>query len=209
MFSKLMELFFRGKFGNPTGFRGKILVKQMNIWHKEQFNAVLENINLKSNESILEIGFGSGYLINKLFKQNIPIKIYGVDISKDMVNEAKAKNKKEFENGDLKLFQEDIAKTSFDENFFDKIYTINTLYFWDDIHTCFSEIKRILKPKGIFINVFHTKHRLDKSELTKHGFKKYTLDEIEKITEDNGFKINKTFEIEKNGSYVMIAEKSN
>ncbi|MBZ9571134.1 class I SAM-dependent methyltransferase [Methanobrevibacter sp. TMH8] len=205
MFSKLVELFFRGKFGNLTGFRGKILAKRMNIWNQEQYNLILENIELKTNDIILEFGFGNGYLIKELFKQNIPIKIYGIDISKDMVDEAKIENKDNIENGDLKLFLGNINKTSFDEGFFDKIYTVNTLYFWDDINTCYSEIKRILKPNGIFMNVFHTKDYLKKSEYAKHGFKKYTLEEIKKITEDNGFKINNTFE-GKDESFVMIAE---
>lgn len=206
MFSKFVELFFRGKFGNPTGFRGKILAKRMNIWNQEQYNVILENMGLKTNDIILEIGFGNGYLIKELFEQNIPIKIYGIDISKDMLKEARAENKQNIENGDLKLFMQDIIRTSFDEDFFDKIYTVNTVYFWDDIDTCFSEIKRILKPKGVFINVFHTKDYLDKADYAKHDFKKYTLEELEKITEYNGFKINNIVEDLKNKSYAIIAE---
>lgn len=206
MFSKFIELLFRGQFGKPTGLRGKILVKQLNKQNKNQYNAVVKNIGLKTNDTILEIGFGNGYLIKELFKQNIPIKIYGIDISKDMLNEARIKNKQKFENGDLKLFLEDITETSFDEDFFDKIYTVNTVYFWSDINSPFSEIKRILKPGGIFINVFSVKNHLDTLECANHGFNKYNLGEIEKTTEDNGFKINKIVEINENKTYALIAE---
>ena len=209
MFSKLIELFFRGQFGKPTGFRGKILAKQLNKENKNQYDTIIKNIGLKANDIILEIGFGNGYLIKELFKQNIPIKIYGIDISKDMINEAKIKNKQEFEDGNLKLFMEDINKTSFDEDFFDKIYTVNTIYFWNNINSPFSEIKHILKPNGLFINIFSVKSHLDTLECTKHGFKKYTLEEIEKTTEDNGFEINKTVEINKNKTYAIIAENVN
>ena len=208
MFSKLIDLFFRGQFGNPTGFRGKILAKQLNKENKDQYDALIKNIGLKANDIILEVGFGNGYLIKELFKQNISIKIYGIDISKDMINEAKIKNKQKFENGDLKLSLEDINKTSFDEDFFDKIYTINTIYFWSDMEKPFSEIKRILKSGGVFINIFSVKSFLDTLESTKHGFKKYTLEEIEKTTKDNGFNINKIVEINKNKTYAIIAEKA-
>lgn len=127
MFNKIIELLFRGQFGKPTGLRGKILTKQLNKINKNEYDTVIKNIELKTNDIILEIGFGNGYLIKELFKQNIPIKIYGMDISKDMLNEARIKNKQEFENGDLKLFLEDIDKTSFDEDFLIK-YTLQIQY---------------------------------------------------------------------------------
>ena len=84
----------------------------------------MENIKLEPNNNVLDIGFGNGYLIEKLFKKNIPINIYGIEISNDMLNIVSQKNKKIIEEGNLKLFLEDISKTSFEENTFDKIYTV-------------------------------------------------------------------------------------
>ena len=206
MFNKLIDLIFRGQFGKPTGLRGKILAKQLNKENKNQYDVVVENIGLKTNDTVLELGFGNGYLIKELFNQNIPIKVYGIDISEDMLNEARIKNKRKFENGDLKLFLEDINKTSFDDDLFDKLYTVNTLYFWSDINTPFYEIKRILKPGGVFINIFSVKEHLDTLECTKHGFNKYNLEKVEKTTEANGFKINKIVEINKDKTFAIIAE---
>ena len=206
MLNKLIEKIFRGQFGKPTGLRGKLLARQLNKGNKNQYNAVLENIGIKTNDTILEVGFGNGYLINELFNQNIKIKVYGIDISEDMLNEAKSKNKHAFKNGDLKLFVEDISKTSFDEDLFDKIYTVNTLYFWKDINEPFYEIKRILKSGGIFINVFSVKEHLNTLECTKHGFNKYDLEKVKKTTEANGFNINKIVEINKNKTYALISE---
>ena len=183
-------------FGNPNGFGGKITTKIMNIINQKQYNAVLNNIHLKQDNIILDIGFGNGYLIKKLFEQNISIKIYGIEISNDMINKTTIKNKQNIENGKLKLSLENINKTSFGENTFDKIYTVNTIYFWNELDKSFSEIKRILKPDGMFINVIYT----------KYGFNKYGVEEIEKITKDNGMKIIKTVEINKNKSYCIVSE---
>ena len=41
---------------------------------------------------------------------------------------------------------------SFADNSFDKTYTINTVYFWEDLNATMSEIWRIVKPNGLFIN---------------------------------------------------------
>jgi ubiquinone/menaquinone biosynthesis C-methylase UbiE len=123
-----------------------------------------------------------------------------------MLNRARNRNMKKINNETLKLFLENISKTTFIENTFDKIYTVNTIYFWSELDKCFSEIKRILKPNGIFINVFYTKEYLNKIIYTEYGFNKYTAEEIENITQKYGMKIMETIEIKKNKSYCIISE---
>ena len=205
MINKFIK-FVGNNFGNPNGIGGKITTKIMNIMNKNQYKAILDNISLEPNNNVLDIGFGNGYLINKLFKKNIPVNIYGIEISNDMLNNVSQKNKQIIEEGKLKLFLEDISKTSFEENTFDKTYTVNTVYFWNELEKSFSEIKKILKPNGIFLNVIYTKEYLNKIIYTKYGFKKYTVEEIKDMTEENGMKIIKIIEIKKNKSYCIIAK---
>jgi cyclopropane fatty-acyl-phospholipid synthase-like methyltransferase len=193
-------------FGNPRGIGGKISTLIMNIINQKQYDALLKNINLKPNNTILDIGFGNGYLINKLFEQNVPVTVYGIEISNDMLHKVECKQKKNIENGRLKLFLEDIGQASFERDTFDKIYTINTIYFWADLEKCFSIIKKILKPNGIFINIIYTKKFMDKIIYTKYGFNKYTVDEIENMTKNYGMEIRHTIEIKQNKSYCIIAE---
>ena len=195
-----------GNFGNPNGIAGKISTKLMNIMNQRQYKAILDNINLEHNDILLDIGFGNGYLINKLFKENIPIKIYGIEISNDMINNASKKYKKIIGNGYLKLYSENIVNTSFENEQFNKLYTVNTIYFWNDLEKCFFEIKRILKPNGIFLNAIYTKEYLNKIIYTKYGFNKYSIEDLIKVTEENGMKINKIVEIKKNKIYCIISE---
>jgi ubiquinone/menaquinone biosynthesis C-methylase UbiE len=192
-------------FGNPSGIVGKLFTKLMNIMNQKQYKAVLDNINLEPNDNILDIGFGNGYLLNKLFKKNIPIKIFGIEISNDMIKNVSKKYRRIIENGHIKLYLENIVNTSLKNETFNKIYTVNTIYFWNELEKCFSEIKRILKRNGIFINVIYTKEYLDKIVYTKYGFTKYSVEDIIKITEENGMKINKVVEIRKNKAYCIIS----
>ena len=69
MFKKFNE-YVGNNFKNPNGIGGKITTKIMNIMNQKQYKAVLDNINLKNNDVLLDIGFGNGYLINKLLKKN-------------------------------------------------------------------------------------------------------------------------------------------
>jgi ubiquinone/menaquinone biosynthesis C-methylase UbiE len=206
MFNKFIK-YVGENFGNPNGIGGKISTKIMNIINQKQYNAVLENLNLVSNDIILDIGFGNGYLIKKLFKGNSSIKICGIEISKDMLYKVSTQNRQNIKNGALQLFLSNINKTPFENNFFDKIYTVNTIYFWNELDKSFSEIKRIIKQNGIFINVIYTKKYLDKIIYTKYGFNKYTVGEIKDITECNGMKIIEIKEIQKNKSYCIISKK--
>ena len=206
MFNKFIE-YVGNNFRNPNGIGGKIATKIMNIMNQKQYKAVLNNINLENNGVLLDIGFGNGYLINKLFKMNNNIKIYGIDISNDMVKNVSKKYKQYIDNNRLKLLLENINnKTTFENEMFNKIYTVNTIYFWDDLQECFSEIKKILKPDGIFINAIYTKKQLDKTKFSRKGFKKYSKEEIIKISEENGITIKKIIEIKKNISYCIISE---
>jgi len=194
-------------FRKPNGIGGKITTKLMNLMNQKQYKAVLDNINLENNDILLDIGFGNGYLINKLFRKNNNIKIYGIDISNDMVNIVSQKYKQYINNNCLKLLLENINnETTFESNMFNKIYTVNTVYFWNDLKKCFSEIKRILKPNGIFINAIYTKEHLDKTKFSNYGFNKYSKEDILNLTEENGMKIIKLIEIIKNKSYCIISK---
>ena len=59
MFKKFIE-YVGNNFRNPNGIGGKITTKIMNIMNQKQYKAVLDNLNLKNNDVLLDIGFGNG-----------------------------------------------------------------------------------------------------------------------------------------------------
>ena len=193
-------------FRNPNGIGGIVSTKIMNIMNQRQYKAVLDNINMENGNTILDIGFGNGYLIQKLFKKNNSIKICGIEISPDMIKKASKKFSVLINNGKLKISLENINKTSFENETFDKICTVNTIYFWDNPEKCFAEIKRIIKSNGIFLNLIYTKEYLEKTIFSKYGFRKYTLDDIIKITEKNGMQIIEIIEIRKGMAYCVVCK---
>ena len=99
----------------------------------------------------------------------------------------------------------DVQNLPFEDSSIDKAYTVNTVYFWQDIDQGFSEIKRVLKPNGIFLNVLYVKEWLDKLPITQYGFSKYTVEQIEKIIIENGLKVERIIEIQHGKSICVIA----
>jgi ubiquinone/menaquinone biosynthesis C-methylase UbiE len=194
------------QFSKPTGFGGKISTFIMNRLNQKLYKTVIENIDIQTTDAILDIGFGNGYLIRKLSDKNLQ-KIYGVDISPYMLDVATEKNKKIRAQGKMQLLLADVQNLPLEDSSIDKAYTVNTVYFWQDIRKGFSEIKRILKPNGIFIHIIYLKNWLDKLPITQYGFSKYTIEQIEEITAESGLSIEKAFEIEAGKSACVVAKR--
>ena len=205
---KLIFKYIAQQFGNPTGFGGKISTFVMNCLNRKQYKAVAENIDIRTTDVVLDIGFGNGCLLRKLSKRN-PQKMYGIEISADMLNTTAKKNKKEIEQGKIELLLADVQNLPFEDSSIDKAYTVNTIYFWQDIQRGFSEIKRVLKPDGVLLNVIYLKEWLDKLPITQYGFSKYTIEQIEKATVESGLKIEHILEVQHGKSICVIAKKIN
>ena len=79
-----------------------------NKMYQSNFNMIdktIDLLNSKENSSILELGFGSGNHITKLFEKYRIDNYYGLEISGAMINEASKLNMKLIEERKLKLNQ--------------------------------------------------------------------------------------------------------
>lgn len=195
------------QFGKPTGIAGKFSTLIMNIMNQKQYNAVLRNLKIKESDTILDIGYGNGYLISKLAKSN-HARFWGIDISEDMFKVASRKNQKFIDDGNMKLGLGDITKTDFESDFFDKIYTVNTIYFWPNVDSGLTEIARILKPGGIFMNVVYSKKFLNSIPYATYGYAKYSQDELRELSLRNGFKIVDVVTIKEKKAYYYMLQKT-
>jgi Methylase involved in ubiquinone/menaquinone biosynthesis len=195
------------QFGNPTGIGGKLSTFIMNRMNQKQYRAVMRAIDIRPDETVLDIGFGNGYLIGKLAKSAADSSFRGIDISDDMLRGATKRNRKFVDQGKMQLQTGDVCKMTYADSTFDKVYTVNTIYFWQDIDAALTEIRRTLKPNGIFINAMYTREFLNSLRYTDYGFTKLTEPEFREAVTRNGFKIKETTEIKKNVSNCYVLEK--
>lgn len=200
-----IKKYISGQFSKPTGIGGMISTFIMNRINQIQYRSVIDNLNCSNEDRILDIGFGNGYLIKNLAKNNNSY-FYGIEISDDMVKAGCKRNSKLIEQGKVHLIKGNVMDIPFETSFFDKVYTVNTIYFWEDIDKSLSEIKRVLKPNGIFINVIYSKEWLEKVKYTKYGFLKFTPKELEEAAIHNGLQVVELIETRKDISYCIISK---
>ena len=139
------------QFKNPTGVGGKVMAFMQNRINGRQYQGTIKQLAVNESDVILDIGFGNGFVVKQLLKEN-PKKIFGIEISEDMIFSATKRNQSAINDGRVEFLKADVCDLPFEDNTFDKIYTINTVYFWQDIEKAFAEIERILKPDGLFVN---------------------------------------------------------
>lgn len=132
----------------PTGDEAEEVGKRMNEGNLFMNLVTIESLPLNSNDTLLEIGMGNGFFVHHLFEQQPNISYTGIDFSEKMVEASEAMNAELIVHGKVKFELGDISKTHFENQSFNHIFTVNTIYFWENVEVTLNEIKRILKPQG-------------------------------------------------------------
>ncbi|MDQ0970473.1 ubiquinone/menaquinone biosynthesis C-methylase UbiE [Neobacillus niacini] len=155
-----MELIDRVKgiidnqYRKPKGLIGTYIGEKMVRQHKPETLWTIKLLNIQQSESVLELGCGAGYAMKLILEQSIVGKVVGLDLSPTVIRSAMIRNKKALNNEKAKLVQANVKSLPFDDEQFDKVFSIHTIYFWDELAATLSEIFRVLKPGSVFILTF-------------------------------------------------------
>jgi ubiquinone/menaquinone biosynthesis C-methylase UbiE len=108
-------------------------------------DAVDTALNLRGDESLLDISTGPGHFPGRLRKAGHGGRIVGADFSPGMVEKARA----EYPN--IEFLQADAQDLPFSDDTFDVVTARHMLYHVPSITKALSEAKRVLKPGGRFM----------------------------------------------------------
>ncbi len=98
--------------------------------------------------TILDIGTGLGALAFEFARRLPQAKVYALDISPEMLAEAK-RIAQETRIDNVELVCGDAHKLEFADVYFDLVVSFGILHHLRDIRLLFSEVKRVLKEKGV------------------------------------------------------------
>jgi arsenite methyltransferase len=147
---------------------------------------VLQQLAVQPGERVLEVGFGGGDLLASLL-QVAPQEIVGADISDDMVTLARRRFRRELGQGRLRLLTASAEALPRREGGFDKVCSVNTVYFWKRPAAVLAELARVTRSGGRLVLAFQAPESVRRWPGHVHGFHAYGADEIAALMEAAGF----------------------
>lgn len=139
---------------------------------------------VQPGENILDLGIGTGLASIQFSK--IGLKVYGLDISEEMLNVCRKKGFVE----ELKLHNLLAGKMPYEDNFFHHILSCGVFHFISELDNIFSEAARIMKHGGILaFSIAPNINKEDYSrEMTAWGVPiyKHSPVYIKKLLDENG-----------------------
>ena len=189
------------------------LQQEFNRWAEEGEGAKMERhhlditqktmrlMDLRQGERVLDLGCGSGWATQLLARvvgegpQGFG-QVVGIDISDEMVRQASAQSG---EIANIKFVVGSAAQIPWEENYFDKVLSVESFYYYPDQERALDELFRVMAPGGrvfILINLYqdnpyslqwvpklkvpvHVRSAAEYLEmLKKHGFEKVEYRQI-------------------------------
>jgi ubiquinone/menaquinone biosynthesis C-methylase UbiE len=153
-------------WGMPEANQNEFLREEFNRWaeagrgegmehdHLPITLPVLEKMNLKPTDNVLDVGCGSGWLSRRLAKMATEGRVVGMDVSDEMIRVARRTSAGE---DNILYVTGEVAQVPWESNFFHHAISIESAYYWPDPAAGVKEIVRVLQPGGaawILINYY-------------------------------------------------------
>jgi len=117
--------------------------------HAINARRAFERLDLQPGQHYLDIGCGNGYSVRWAAEKDPSIKAVGIDVSEEMIRYSRE-------------LSESIANTRFIHasfpvpelraNCFDAIFSMEVLYYLENLEWGIQNVLRLLKPKGLFVS---------------------------------------------------------
>ena len=106
----------------------------------------LKRLDINPSDRLLDIGCGTGSLLQAISQKHPSVNLIGLDISREMLKVACNK-----QIGKCNFITGQVQFLPFHSNSFDVVVSCNAFHYWRSPESCLKEILRVLKPKGRII----------------------------------------------------------
>lgn len=177
------------QLSNPSGQKGVELGKLMNESNKRMISKTIDFLNIKDNFSVLELGHGNCGHLSEILNSASNIKYIGLETSKTMCEQASESNKNEIAQEQAEFITYNGEILPFENEMFERILTVNTLYFWTEPEKLMKEIERVLKAGGSAVITFAEKKFMESLPFVSSFFTLYDEKDFQKLLETTNLKL--------------------
>jgi SAM-dependent methyltransferase len=170
----------------PEGTKG---VEMAGVMHESNIGmtaATIADLEPDNNCTILELGHGNCGHLSLLLKDAPGAQYYGLEISPTMKAEAERLNHFLLAKHAIHFSVYDGKTIPFPDGSFDRIFTVNTIYFWSEPEKFIREIARVAKPDGFILITFADKRFMQQLPFVKERFRLYDKADLERLAKAAG-----------------------
>ena len=165
----------------PTGELGREVARRMNESNRVQNREAERLLNLAGAIDLLEIGMGNGGLVAGMLERQPWLRYMGVDFSADMVREASELNADLVRSAQARFQIGEASALPIKDSTFDRVLTVNTLYFWPDPDVGLREIYRVLAPGGRLVVAVRSPESMQHFAFVNDIFTLYGREKLEAL----------------------------
>lgn len=181
----LLKSFFN-QCARPEGSLGRAMLCFMNYTHAPLTNWGLKLVNVQDGWTMLDVGCGGGFTIRRLLKRSKDAQVYGIDISEESVTKARQVNAEVLDK-QVYVTQGSAEQLPYNDEMFDLVTAVETVYFWPNLPDCLQEVRRVLKPGGKFAIMVEVVDSDSKWTSIVDGMTAYTPEQLKTLLDDAGF----------------------
>ena len=124
--------------------------ESMERGHRPVGEQAIQHMAVPMNARVLDLGCGSGWATRLLAEDASEGSVVGVDISDEMIELAR-KTSTAFPNAEFQIAGAD--RLPFPDHTFTHAFSMESLYYYDDMPAALREVARVLVPGGQFVAV--------------------------------------------------------
>lgn len=171
----------------PEGIFGRLTARMMNSTNTVMTATAIDLLNITPNDHVLDIGFGGGDSLGQLLHKAHNGHVTGLEMSAAMLKSAAKQYRNAISRDHLSLKEGAIEELPFEAAQFDRICTLNTIYFWQDIEKATAELYRVCKPGGKIVIAYRPRSVMQDMKFSQYGFNLDQADKLAHLLRDVGF----------------------
>jgi arsenite methyltransferase len=180
----MIPRFVAQQLSHPKGIMRGLISFLMNRHNARMNSFTLRELRLQATDHVLEVGFGGGPTLP--FLLSATAYVAAIDRSADIIAWANRRFCKEIEAGKAHFRQAQVEALPFRAAEFDKVCTVNTVYFWKSLQSGCSEIYRVLTGGRAAIG-FLPKETMDRMRMPRDIFTTRSPAELIAAMTESGF----------------------
>jgi ubiquinone/menaquinone biosynthesis C-methylase UbiE len=181
--------FIASQFRKPSGLLGRLIGNGMARGNEPEARWTIDLLNIQLHTRVLEIGFGPGVAIHYAAQQAVQGHVSGIDFSETMAQVARKRNALAIRKGVVDLTHGDVRSLPYEDEAFDRAFTIHCIYFWAEPIACLREIRRVLRANGVLAITILPKDKWSPRRTPPTDvFKLYRAGEVAQLVGDAGFR---------------------